>query len=252
MRYYVYGGVVLNIQNLSIEDLAKGYQFQDYEYHCLFCSEKYHSDEIYPYEEKLLTAEGRMKRHILSHHESPFHAILQLDKKTTGLTDVQLEMLQHFYEQTPDQEIVDRSNVKSISTVRQHRFKLREKERQAKFFLALMQFVNDPEKYMIHKGAKQVDERYSIEQEDREKVLKTYFKSGLDGGIDAIPSKEKKKLIILQHILKRFEVGISYTEKEVNTILKTVNADYVSLRRHLIEYGFMDRSNDGASYWIKE
>lgn len=242
----------MNIQNIPIEELVRGYQLQDSQYHCLFCSESFHTDEIYPYEEKLLTAEGRMKKHILTAHESPFHAILQLDKKTTGLTEVQVEMLQHFYEQTPDQEIVNKSSVKSISTVRQHRFKLREKERQAKMFLALMQLVNDPENYMIHKGAKQVDERYGIDQEEREKVLKTYFKNGLDGGIDLIPSKEKKKLIILQHILKRFEIGKTYNEKEVNEILKTVNVDFVSLRRHLVEYGFIDRSNDGASYWVKE
>ncbi|SOC43236.1 DUF2087 domain-containing protein [Ureibacillus acetophenoni] len=242
----------MKFQNISTKELVKGYQLQDSEYHCLFCSESYHTDEIYPYEDKLLTAEGRMKKHILTAHESSFHAIIQLDKKTTGLTDVQVEMLQHFYEQIPDLEIVNRSSVKSISTVRQHRFKLREKERQAKMFLALMQLINDPEKYKIHKGAKQVDERYSIDREEREKVLNTYFKNGLDGGIDLIPSKEKKKLIILQHILKRFEIGKTYNEKEVNEILKTVNADFVSLRRHLVEYGFIDRSNDGSSYWVKE
>ena len=97
-----------------------------------------------------------------------------------------------------------------------------------------------------------MDERYSIEEQEREKVLTTYFKNGLDGGIDTIPSKEKKKLIILQHILKRFDAGRHYHEKEVNEILKTVNLDFVSLRRHLIEYGFMERSNDGSEYWLKQ
>lgn len=96
-----------------------------------------------------------------------------------------------------------------------------------------------------------MDERYSIEQAERDKVLATYFKNGLDGAIDTIPSKEKKKLIILQHILKRFETGEQYAEKEVNDILKTVHTDFVSLRRHLIEYGFMDRSDNGSAYWVK-
>ena len=81
--------------------------------------------------------------------------------------------------------------------------------------------------------------------------LKTYFKNGLDAGIETIPSKEKKKLIILQHILTRFDKEKHYSEKEVNEILKGVHADFVSLRRHLIEYGFMERSNDGSSYWVK-
>lgn len=192
-----------------------------------------------------------VKQHIVAKHSSPFHAILQLDKKLTGLSDVQIEMMTHFYDQTGDQEIVKNSSVNSVSTVRQHRFKLREKERQAKLFLALMRILKDPQKYAVHKGARQVDERYGIEQAEREKVLKTYFKNGLDGGIDTIPSKEKKKLIILQHILLRFEKGKTYSEKEVNELLKVVNADFVSLRRHLIEYGFMERSDNGASYWVK-
>src|SRR5690606_25457490 len=122
-----------------------------------------------------------------------------------------------------------------------HRFKLREKEKQAKLFLALMQLIKHPPAERIHEGAKQVDERYSIEETEREKVLGTYFKDGLDGGIETIPSKEKKKLIVLQHIIARFEAGRHYTEREVNEVLKGVNADFVSLRRHLVEYGFMDR-----------
>ena len=55
-----------------------------------------------------------------------------------------------------------------------------------------MQLVSKPSHYKIHKGAKQVDERYGIEEKERQKVLQTYFKNGLDGGIDTIPSKEKK------------------------------------------------------------
>lgn len=97
-----------------------------------------------------------------------------------------------------------------------------------------------------------MDERYSIEDKEREKVLQTYFKQGLDGSIETIPSKEKRKLIILQHILQRFTIGKVYTEKEVNMILKTVHEDFVTLRRYLIEYGFMDRNTDGSSYWVKE
>ncbi|WP_052131560.1 DUF2087 domain-containing protein [Planococcus sp. CAU13] len=95
-----------------------------------------------------------------------------------------------------------------------------------------------------------MDERYGIDQGEREKVMKTYFKDGLEGPSETIPSKEKKKLIILQHIVTKFEAGRSYSEKEVNAILKNVNADFVSLRRHLIEYGFMDRNNEGSSYWV--
>ena len=241
----------MDFQSITTEQLVEGYQFDQFEYQCLFCDNKFHVDEVFPWQNKFLTAEGMMKKHILENHQSPFHAIMQLDKKITGLSDVQMEMLQFYYEGLPDKEIADKSSVTSVSTVRQHRFKLREKERQAKILLALMQLIIEPNTYDVHSGAKQVDERYSIEKEEREKVLKTYFKDGLEGGIEKIPSKEKKKLIILQHIIKRFDVEKKYSEKEVNDILKTVNPDFVSLRRHLIEYGFMNRNTDNSSYWVK-
>lgn len=244
--------VVLDIQNISIDTLVNGYELQEDHYECLFCGASFGLHEVFPHEGRLFTAEGMMKLHIRQIHKSSFHALLSLDKKVTGLSDVQIEMLQYFFEGKSDQEIVEKSSLTSVSTVRQHRFKLREKEKQAKIFIALMQLMKNPEHYTIHKGAKQVDERYSIEQQEREKVLTTYFRNGLDGGIEIIPSKEKKKLIILQHILKRFEEGKHYHEKEVNEILKTVNADFVSLRRHLIEYGFMERNNDGSEYWLKQ
>ncbi len=244
--------IILDIQNISVDTLVKGYELHEDRYECLFCSQQFQAHEVFPMEGRFFTAEGMMKNHIKQVHTSPFHALLALDKKVTGLSDVQLDMLQYFFEGKSDQEIVSESNLTSVSTVRQHRFKLREKEKQAKIFIALMQLMKSPEHYAIHKGARQVDERYSIEEKEREKVLATYFKNGLDGGIDTIPSKEKKKLILLQHILKRFDMSKRYREKEVNEILITVNADFVSLRRHLIEYGFMERSNDGSEYWVKK
>ncbi|MNJ02211.1 hypothetical protein D3C73_1620960 [compost metagenome] len=64
--------------------------------------------------------------------------------------------------------------------------------------------------------------------------------------------QEKSKLIILREIASsRFDAGQSYKEKEVNEILEKVYHDYVTLRRYLIEYGFMDREPDGSKYWLK-
>ena len=242
----------MGFQNVSIEQLVNGYAFVDEAYCCLFCEARFEVDEVFVVGERLLTAKGMVKEHIRDVHTSPFHAIVALDKKITGLSDVQIEMMTYFFEGVTDQEIVSQSKLTSVSTVRQHRFKMREKERQAKLFLALTQLMKEPEKYLIHKGAKQVDERYGIDEQERDKVLQTYFKNGLDGGIDIIPSKEKKKLIILQHIVKRFEKEQMYSEQEVNAILKTVHTDFVSLRRHLIEYGFMERSKDGSQYTVKQ
>jgi hypothetical protein len=132
-----------------------------------------------------------------------------------------------------------------------------EKERQAKVFLVLMELLKEkdhraPNFLNIHKTATMVDDRYRITQEESEKLIKKYFPHGPQGPLSTFAMKEKSKLVVLRVIAARFEAGRIYDEKEVNEILKTVyEADYVTLRRYLIEYGFLDRKPDCSQYWLK-
>jgi hypothetical protein len=104
-----------------------------------------------------------------------------------------------------------------------------------------------------HKTAKMLDDRYNVTEEENEKMLKKYFPEELDGRLTTFSMREKYKIVVLREIIKRFERGRSYTEKELNEILKGIyEEDYVTIRRYLIEYGFMDRKNDGSEYWVKE
>lgn len=103
----------------------------------------------------------------------------------------------------------------------------------------------------FHKEAKMVDEKYAITNDEKDKILTTYFKQGLNGPLDSFPSKEKRKLIVLQHILKRFDRNKNYSEKEVNEILKFTFHDFATLRRYFIEYGLMDRNKDCSEYWVR-
>ena len=41
-----------------------------------------------------------------------------------------------------------------------------------------------------------------------------------------------------------------YSECEVNEILKPIYDDYMTIRRYLIMYGFMERTRDGRQYWL--
>lgn len=63
-----------------------------------------------------------------------------------------------------------------------------------------------------------LDERFTITDLEREKVLINYFKHGLQGPLDVFPSKEKRKYIIAQEIIKQFEVDKMYVEKEINDL----------------------------------
>ncbi|WP_413355690.1 DUF2087 domain-containing protein [Robertmurraya sp. 2P01SA] len=232
----------------SVEELSKGYVLdkEKDEFICLVCGEYFEDGVIYPSTLNgiYLEAKKAISQHVEVAHQSMFSYLLGLDKRYTGLSDIQKEILHHFAQDFSDKEIAQKLGG-SPSTIRNHRFKLKEKEKHAKVFLAIMKLleqgkVKDQEFVSFHKGAKMVDERYAITEEERTKVLTTYFKFGVDGPLDTFPSKEKRKLIVLQQILKRFDVTKKYTEKEINDVLKTVFHDYVTLRRYLIEYGFMD------------
>ena len=62
-----------------------------------------------------------------------------------------------------------------------------------------------------------------------------------DGGLKKIPAQQKKLLAVLRHLLKEFEPGRAYPEKEVNAILARFHPDTASLRRAMIEYKLMQR-----------
>jgi len=103
----------------------------------------------------------------------------------------------------------------------------------------------------IHKGATAVDERYMTTPAEERKVVETYFVSLDPPILKAFPPKEKKKLVILRVIAGRFEPERRYSEKEVNAILGAIYEDYTTIRRYLIDYGFMERTKDGREYWLK-
>ena len=52
--------------------------------------------------------------------------------------------------------------------------------------------------------------------------------------------------------MKNFEPGRDYAEKEINKIIKPIYKDFSTIRRYLIEYGFLTRSADCSVYRVKE
>lgn len=68
-----------------------------------------------------------------------------------------------------------------------------------------------------------------------------------DGRITAMPAKRAKRLVLLDHVAGLFDIGIHYDEQSVNGILRTVFDDYVTLRRYLVDEGFLDRA--AGEYW---
>jgi DNA-binding CsgD family transcriptional regulator len=243
--------------NATLDELKRGYIQESDSYVCLLCGERVEKGIIYPHEDVLYESERYMRIHIEDSHQSVFDYLTKLDKKLTGLTDHQSQLLRLFYQGKSDKEVQKEMEIGSTSTIRHHRFALKEKERQAKTFLAIMELLKEKDKYAPafispHKTATMVDDRYDITQNEKADIIKKYFPNGPEGSLDKFPPKEKQRLIILREITKRLESERNYDEKELSQILKTIYDDYVMIRRYLIDYGFLDRKSDGSQYWLKK
>lgn len=250
----------MNISELfwsaSFEDLKCGYVQERDHYVCLLCGEKIEKGIVYAEEGVLYEAGRYMRIHIDKVHQSVFEYLTQMDKKVTGLTEHQTSLIRLFYQGKSDGEVQKEMGIGSPSTIRNHRFALKEKERQSKVYLVMMELLKEKGKHATTflsppKTAKMVDDRYNVTQTESDELLKKFFPEGTEGPLKTFSIKEKNKLVVLQEIAKRFQGEHTYNEKEINQILKLVYHDFATLRRYLIEYGFLDRTPDGSQYWLR-
>jgi hypothetical protein len=96
-------------------------------------------------------------------------------------------------------------------------------------------------------GARPAYETGDEKPEDVRKVLKTYLNA--DGTLKQLPQEGRKMGIVLHYILEAFPPDATFTEKEVNAILRRFHVDTATLRRNLIDYGLMAREGNGSKYW---
>lgn len=80
--------------------------------------------------------------------------------------------------------------------------------------------------------------------EDEAKVLRTCFR---DGRLVRIPTKRSQRLVVLDRVAQEFDVGVRYSERQVNGRLRRFHDDVAALRRYLVDEGFMDRA--AGEYW---
>ena len=75
-------------------------------------------------------------------------------------------------------------------------------------------------------------------------VLRAFLR---DGRLASIPTVRSKRLLVLDHVAKVFEIGVHYPERDVDALLRAFHDDYAALRRYLVDEGFLAR--DHAEYW---
>ncbi|MFL0268027.1 DUF2087 domain-containing protein [Candidatus Clostridium radicumherbarum] len=244
----------------SIDEIKKGYIEGEQEFTCIFCNSSFEKGKIFKRGEDFYDAKKITEIHVKEAHSSSLGYLLNMNSDFTGISEIHREVIKLMAQGLTDKEIATELGI-AQSTIRNHRFKLREKEKQARLFLATMELLGDAssrginvlDKEVIidsHKTATTLDDRYNITDMERKATIKAYMDE--TNALKSYPAKEKKKIIVLGEIVKNFSRGRTYTEKEINRVLKRIFEDYATIRRALVEYGFIDRSNDCTKYWVKE
>jgi hypothetical protein len=79
---------------------------------------------------------------------------------------------------------------------------------------------------------------------DAEFALRAFVR---DGRIVQIPTKQAKRLALLDWLAQDFEPGKRYSEQMVNLIIGQRHPDTAAFRRYLVDEGFMAR--EAGQYW---
>ena len=251
--------IVKYLNTLTPHELFRGYRRTSHPegYECLFCSRLFEKGIVVNSGDRFLEAERAVSEHIEEEHGGVFSYLLGLDRGITGITEIQSEILELEYRGLPDKEIARKMGGKSVSTVRNHRFQLRKRRREALVLLTLLDlletgspagdsFIHFRADLPVH------DDRVIVTEAEGEAIRKKYFLEGVPEEapvLDRFPRKQKEKLVVLNEIVELFEPGKRYAEGEVNRILAPVYEDYVTIRRYLIDYGFLARTPGGSAYW---
>jgi hypothetical protein len=79
---------------------------------------------------------------------------------------------------------------------------------------------------------------------DEQAVLAPWFEGRR---LSRLPTSRQQRLVVLERLALEFEPGRRYPETAVNSILGQFHDDWSTLRRALVDNGFLDRANN--QYW---
>lgn len=75
-------------------------------------------------------------------------------------------------------------------------------------------------------------------------VLRAFVR---DGRLVSVPAQHSKRRVVLEHLVRVFEPGVRYPEREVNALLAAWHPDVAALRRYLVDEALLTR--ESGVYW---
>lgn len=80
--------------------------------------------------------------------------------------------------------------------------------------------------------------------EDEADVLARFFRGDR---LVELPAQSSKRRVVLERLALELEPGVRYAEPEINELLHRFHEDHATLRRLLVDEGFVDRA--AGEYW---
>jgi hypothetical protein len=96
----------------------------------------------------------------------------------------------------------------------------------------------------VREAAPAAEDEHADAPVETARVLRSFVRGGR---LTSIPMQHSKRLVVLDLVAQEFEPGRHYTERQVNSILSRWHDDTATLRRYLVDHGFMER--DHGEYW---
>lgn len=63
----------------------------------------------------------------------------------------------------------------------------------------------------------------------------------------SVPANRARRRLVLERLAQEFEPGLRYDERTVNSMLQVFHSDHTTLRRYLVDEGFLTRAE--GVYW---
>lgn len=133
-------------------------------------------------------------------------------------------------------------------TISHHISKLREidliyqrREKNTIYFYLNEKKLEFMAKAILRMGAEDEMKKFEFEDLEKSKILENFLQA--DGKLKNLPSQHKKKLVILEHLVKGLKIGESYPESEINEYIKQFYHDFATIRREFVMCQFMFRQD---------
>ena len=99
-------------------------------------------------------------------------------------------------------------------------------------------------KKALYRASAEAKEEFPGVRESMAAELRKFFRAGR---LVEIPTSRSSRLVVLDYLSWAFEPGQYYPERLVNALIRRYHPDHATLRRYLVDEGFLQRS--GGRYW---